>query len=133
MGASIEKNLTDLGKKINQYQSDEVDASSGEYGPVLPDATLSELSRPGVEEGATSTSNDSINESEELSTVLSKRPPRGLQASAGISKEQGNPSDLYRSLIKNAMSVNSRSERKCPLILLELAKDILALNRHPRR
>jgi hypothetical protein len=53
---------------------------------------------------------DEIKNAEALPKVLSNRPNRGLQAPMAKSGKQGNPSDLYRSLIKNAMNVKDDSQ-----------------------
>ncbi|MDR0654205.1 MAG: hypothetical protein LBG12_12995, partial [Synergistaceae bacterium] len=49
-----------------ENENSESDAASGEYGPVVPGATLSESTRPNVEEVADSELNDSLPSPEEI-------------------------------------------------------------------
>jgi hypothetical protein len=52
---------------------------------------------------------DEIKKADELAAVLSRRPLRGMQTSATTSKNAVNPSDLYRSIIREALDVNTAS------------------------
>ena|GEM_PF-5043680 len=53
---------------------------------------------------------DEIEKSDELAALLSRRPLRGMQTSGATSKKTGNPSDLYRSIIREALAVNPVSK-----------------------
>ncbi|MDR0466140.1 MAG: hypothetical protein LBH94_02150, partial [Deltaproteobacteria bacterium] len=53
---------------------------------------------------------DEIEKADELTSLLSRRNPLGMQTHAAASRKKGNPSDLYRSIIRNALDVNTASK-----------------------
>jgi len=77
---------------------------------------------------------DEIEKSDELAALISRRPLRGMQTSGATSKKAGNPSDLYRSIIRNALAVNTGSkvveqETGEPLVVYHGTKESLRQNR----
>jgi len=53
---------------------------------------------------------DEIEKSDELNALLSQGIPRPMQYSGTVSKKAGSASDLYRSIIRNALAVNTGSK-----------------------